>query len=537
MRIIIVGAGFAGMAAAKKLNKTAQKKDIEVVLIDKNSYSTFVPLLPDYTGEMTTKQMIKREIKEFLPENIEFRQEDVISIDFDNKKLESNKNSYDYDFLILASGSVVNYFGLKTDSKIYPLTSYNDAVDILDKFVSYINLTINPVVVISGAGYTGIELASHLKQTAEHHKKQVEIILLEKNNRILAFLSKKQQQYVQKYLDKEGFKLFLETELIGYDGNEAVFSDGAKIKTDLVCWTTGTKSPMTNIEGGFSTLEDGRIVVDEFLRVSGYEDTFIAGDSAAIKQKDNYIRKAVNFAIYSGERAALNIKRLVENKSLKKFYPPDLGWMLPLGQTSVGKIFGIFEVYGKTGMRLHYLMGAFRCFDSNSRWKYILLALTMRDGKMTDRLSILLKVLFKSTEFRQYGYLALRIIFGMGFVYHGMSKLVMGLDSVVSMFAILGIPAAAFFAPLVAFTELTAGMIMLVGLFTRISSIAIMTIMFVALITAHAGVSYADPLKQLTILYFFVGLLYFLGGGGGFSVDRVLYRNLKKQIQRPRLHI
>ena len=153
-----------------------------------------------------------------------------------------------------------------------------------------------------------------------------------------------------------------------------------------------------------------------------------------------------------------------------------------------------------------------------------------------ERISIL-KMILKHSDMEKYAYFLLRITLGASFIYIGLDKILAGMEPTAQMFAGYGVPAANFFAPVVSYTEFFAGMLLVVGLLTRVSSLAIMVIMFFAILFAHISAPYSDPAKQIAFAYFFISALFFLGGGGDYSADEILYKSIKKQLKKGKIHL
>lgn len=232
MDILIIGAGFAGIAAAKELgSKLGRNKKVRIKIFDKNSYTTLIPDLPDYAGERVSIEMLIGKPEKQFPKSVEFINEEVKAINLLNKKIFTARQAYNYDYLVIASGSVTNFYGFNQHiESIHSLTSLEEAKKLHLNFIKYINEKAKPVVLMIGAGYTGIELVSHLHNVAVKHNKEVEFILVEKGKSILPFLTPDLKEYVENYLNKEGFKLFTETSLDRFDGKTATLSNSMVLK-------------------------------------------------------------------------------------------------------------------------------------------------------------------------------------------------------------------------------------------------------------------------------------------------------------------
>lgn len=376
MVIIILGGGFAGLAAARKL--AVLQGNHQVFLFDKNSYSTMLPSLPDAAGCRMPPQFLKEEIARLLPEGIEFKNENVCLVDLENRFIKTEKNQYCFDYLLFAAGSTSNFYGFNQSlERLYTLTTLTEAERIREDFAGYLYRAPHPHLVLSGAGYTALELAGNLSFAAQKSQKTLRITLAERAPDFLPFLSSSQKERIRRYIKRMKFDLKLNDFIEVFDGRNVRLHSGAEFEDVFFCWTAGTKFAIPQIIGKMDLLADGRIVVDECLRAPQYDGVFAAGDSAAMACGGGYLRKAVNFAIYSGARAGDNIVRSIRSKRLKPFRAVDLGWVIPLIDDSVGVVFGKIPVCGRLGLRMHYFMCGYRNFNWTNRRRFFQFSLTL----------------------------------------------------------------------------------------------------------------------------------------------------------------
>ena len=375
MSIAIVGAGFGGLAAAGKISKL---RDQKILLFDKNRYTTMFPALPDVAGDKIEPRFLKGDIARRIPPNVSFVNERVISLDLDESLIHTSENEYHFDYLLIATGSVTNFFGFDQNlNDLYTLTSLEEAERIRREFPSYLEKISSPHVVLSGAGYTALELASHLSVMAASRGVQLKITLVEKAKGILPFLSPKQKKHIIRYLRRKNFEVKTNNTIEHFDGNGVRLESGEEYEDVFLCWTTGTKFSIPEVKGDLDRLRDGRIKVLDTLQAPGYANVFACGDSAAIHSGETYLRKAVNFAIYSGASAGGNLYRLIRKKPLRPFRPIDLGWVIPLHKDSVGLVFGKIPLYGKIGLRMHYMMCGYRNYNLPNRTMFLKMALRL----------------------------------------------------------------------------------------------------------------------------------------------------------------
>ncbi len=199
--------------------------------------------------------------------------------------------------------------------------------------------------------------------------------------------SDRERRRVRDYLAERGVELKLGTTTAGpAEGaakaeQQAVglrLSDGSEIPNALVCWAAGMRAVDVGLEEQLDHARDGRIYTNEFLQAPGYPEVMLAGDSAALTRDGAVVRRAVNFAFYSGRRAGQNLAAYLTDGSMKPFRPVDLGWIIPLGDASIGRLFGTVPVGGRFGSRLHYIMTGFRHFGGGRAGEFYRTAFRLR---------------------------------------------------------------------------------------------------------------------------------------------------------------
>jgi NADH:quinone reductase (non-electrogenic) len=375
-RIIIAGAGFAGISALRHLRRfTGTSPEYEVMVFDKNDYTTMIPSLPDVAAKRIGQDLAKASMGDLLPRRVLFKKEEINKIDLDAQSISAGFEDYGYDYLLLSAGSITNYYGFNQNlSSIFVLDSLAEALRIEEAFGKYLSERESCTLLISGAGFTGIEIACFLKEYAKANSKLIRVILVEKTARVLGNMPAAVGGYVESLISDLGFDVVVNSSVVSFDGTAVTLETGEVYEDVFFIWTSGTKRAIEDISGGFNSLPDGRMFVNEFLQVSGYENVFAAGDCAAIKSGDAYLRKAAAFSVSSGATAGKNIMRSLENRPLRTFRPIDLGWIIPMYPSSIGKLFGI-PVRGRFGLGLHYLTDGYRTHDLKSMMGYFALGL------------------------------------------------------------------------------------------------------------------------------------------------------------------
>lgn len=353
MKIIIIGAGFAGLNCAKKVSSL---KDHEVVLFNKTSYTTMLPSLPDVAGGRVKKQYLTEEVSRLVPSNVKLKIETVNLIDLKARKVVTSQSTYTYDFLVLAQGAQANYFGFNQNlDKMYKLEGIADAEKIHHDLIEKAANGSLKNVVISGSGFTGLELGANLYSALKDYP-EILIQFVEKSDTILTPQEPKFAAYIQKEMEKIGLRFHLKNTIRTFDGTKVTLDNGTEIDNVVLIWTSGLKRAI-EVTGHTKELPNGRLIVNPDLRLPEFDNVFAIGDCAAFSDNEKYLRMAVNYSAMMGSCAGNNIKRLIQNKPLLHFKPFDPGWILPVHHTSVGYAFNI-KIVGRLGIFMHYaIMG------------------------------------------------------------------------------------------------------------------------------------------------------------------------------------
>ena len=352
-RVVIIGAGFAGLSIAKKL----KNKNLQVVLIDKHNYHTFQPLLYQVaTGGLEAGSIaypIRKVIQEY--KDFYFRLTSVKEIDTINNKIISEIGDLQYDYLVLATGSKTNFFGNKEiernsmSMKTIP-QSLNIRSLILENFEQAVlttdqsekNALINFVLV--GAGPTGVELAGALaemkkailqKDYPDLDINKMEINLIQSGDRVLNTMSEKSSIEAQKFLENLGVTVHKNVRVTNYDGKTVTTNSSLTFETATVIWTAGVQG--ANIPGLNATAlveKVDRIRVNQYSQVVGYNTIFAIGDIATmetIKYPQGHPMMAQP-ALQQGDLLGKNIVKLIQNKPMKPFEYNDKGSMATIGR-------------------------------------------------------------------------------------------------------------------------------------------------------------------------------------------------------------
>ncbi len=352
-RVVIVGGGFGGLNLAKKLSNS----DFQVVMFDRQNYHGFWPLLyqvataglePDAIAEPLRKIFGSDDYKDF-----HFRLVKVKGIDPETKTVYTLIGELHYDYLVVATGTKSNYFGNDQIKKYsFPLKQIPDALNLRSQLLQSFeqaSMTKNPEIrqsllniVIVGGGPTGVELAGALAEMRRYVLPtdypgldfgQMNIYLVEGMDRVLSPMSPEASVRTKKYLEEMGIIVKLNTLVESYDGAVATLKNGDHIPTQTLIWAAGVAGALIN---GIpeESLERGRILVNPFNQVKGFDDVFAIGDIALMKSEE-YPKGhpgVAQPAIQQGKLLAKNLNRMVRNEPLEPFNYFDKGSLAIIGR-------------------------------------------------------------------------------------------------------------------------------------------------------------------------------------------------------------
>ncbi|MEL6557595.1 MAG: NAD(P)/FAD-dependent oxidoreductase [Bacteroidota bacterium] len=348
-RIVIIGGGFAGLTLGKKLRKS----DYQVILIDRNNFHTFQPLLYQVATAGLEPDSITYPIRKVFQKypDFYFRMAEVEQIDADQKTVQTNLGNISYDYLVIATGARSNFFG-NDQVKNYsmPMKSIRHALDLrsllLQNFEDALVTKSEEEreklmnVVIVGAGPTGVELAGALAELKTRvlpsdypdlDVSKMKIVLIDGADRVLPAMSEDASRESEKFLTELGVEIKLNLFVNNYDGHIIDTSKG-DIPARTLIWSAGVfGNPIAGI-----TMENksGRYDIDEYFRVKGVEDVYALGDVASIVSEETPAGHPMlaSVAVQQGEFLAKNFRNLLIDKEQVPFKYNDKGSMATIGK-------------------------------------------------------------------------------------------------------------------------------------------------------------------------------------------------------------
>ncbi|MBD3296304.1 MAG: hypothetical protein GF392_02935 [Candidatus Omnitrophica bacterium] len=368
-KILILGGGFAGTSALNRLAKLKRswEKEYEVLLVDRKENSEFLPLLPDLiSGRMSPEAMRTSLPGECGKRGARFIRDNIREIKPDDRRVALEGGTLDYEYLILATGAQNNFFGNQNArDNCYKVYEVDEGISIRKALTARSEKGSFNVVIIGG-GYTGIEAATNVYRLFQELKRDVKIVMVEKAPDILMMTPKWMRKYGRGELNRLNIKVYCGDGLSEVRDGQAVLDSGRTIDNAFCLWSAGVKASEFIEKTPFEK-EKTRVKVAPTLRTGESDRIFCAGDAASFipSGEEKPIRMAVMFAIAQGKTAAENIVRSIEGKTLKRYVPRDLGYLIPFATGKApGVVMGV-KVKGRLGFWMHYFMSVFRSSCAN----------------------------------------------------------------------------------------------------------------------------------------------------------------------------
>jgi len=366
-KILILGAGYSGVLTAKKLEKKLGGS-AEITIIDKNPFHTMLTELHEVAAQRVDEESIKIDLKRvFAGRKVNVVLDTVISVDYENKQVNGQHSTYEYDYMVMASGSKPTYFGVPgAQENAFVLWSYEDAVKLREQIMNMFRQAVAEpdqekrrrllTFYVVGAGFTGAEMAGELAELVpylckkfEIEQSEVSIYCVDTLDRTVPVLPPKLSQKVQRRMEKMGVNVMLNTVIVGV-GPDYIEYKSLKSKAasnsgkreaqrdyaHTIIWTVGVEGSGIVTESGaaLGAADRGRIQTDEYLRSQNDKNVYVVGDNVFFipEGEETPVPQMVENAEASAHTAAHNIIAAITGKGeMEKYAPSFHGVMLCIG--------------------------------------------------------------------------------------------------------------------------------------------------------------------------------------------------------------
>ncbi len=362
--VVVVGAGFGGLNAAK----TLRRAPVDVIMVDRNNYHLFQPLLYQVATAGLSPTDIAYPVRSIFRSqaNFSFRLAEVESIDFASKKITTSTGPISYDYLILAFGGEINYFGLDSVAKNgLSLKDLADADAIRNHILSKLELSTQVqdrdtcqalrTFIVVGGGPTGVESAGALSElirlalTKDFKRitlNDVRIIILEASNRLLPGFPEELAQSALQALQKKNVEVRFGAAVVDYDGVRISLSNEDTIQASTLIWAAGVKAGSLAAGSGEPLGKQSRIKVQPTLQLADHPEVYVIGDAAYLEENGQALPMMAPVAIQQANIAALNILNSERGKPLARFDYKDPGSLATIGRNAAVARIGSLKFHG-----------------------------------------------------------------------------------------------------------------------------------------------------------------------------------------------
>ena len=362
-----MGAGFGGLTCARALKNVP----VDVLLIDRNNYHLFTPLLYQVASALLDPGEIARPVRALIRPyaNVEFRQAEVTGADLDQRTLITDRGPIAYDYLVLATGSQSDYFGNPSLMKhAFGLKDLDEGLALRNRILSQFEASrwvTDPehrrmmlTFAVVGAGPTGVELAGALselirlvlrKDYRDLDLGEVRVLLLEAADSPLGTFVPALRQAARKSLEKKHVELLLGAKVESVTGSSIRLADGREIAAGTIVWTAGVRASDIGQALGVPLGRQARVKVEPTLQLAGHPVVFAIGDLAGATDGGTQLPMLIPVAMQEGRHVAETIAELVRNGGAKAFRYKDPGIMATIGRNSAVAELGAIHLSGFLG--------------------------------------------------------------------------------------------------------------------------------------------------------------------------------------------
>ncbi|MEM8603043.1 MAG: NAD(P)/FAD-dependent oxidoreductase [Cyanobacteria bacterium P01_H01_bin.121] len=335
-RALVIGAGFGGMQAAQSLAHSGA----EVLLIDRQNYNTFVPLLYQVAAAQLAPEAIAYPLRTVVRRapHTRFLRADVQHVDFEQQVVATDRGALTYDYLVIATGSQTQYLGVPGAAEYgFPLRTLDQAIALRNHLLQRLEAAsqeTDPVrrqqlltVVIVGGGPTGVEVAGtlvELKQAVRRdypglNLKELQIVLIQSGANLLKELPDRLGRYTVRKLQRMGVKVSLQTRVNRVSASQVELDDGTIFFTDTVVWAAGLEAALPEASVQLMQVRQRKLQVRSTLQLVDHTNVYAIGDAAYFEQQGKSLSGVAPEALQQGVAVARNIRRQLQGQAPKPF--------------------------------------------------------------------------------------------------------------------------------------------------------------------------------------------------------------------------
>ncbi|MDT2817613.1 NAD(P)/FAD-dependent oxidoreductase [Vagococcus lutrae] len=390
-RIVVVGAGYAGVFGTKHLSKKLKKhEDVEITLIDRHTYQTMMTELHEVAGGRVEPEAIQYDLQRLFSrrKNVKLVTDNVTNIDKDNKVVITEHGEYPFDYLMLGMGGEPNDFGTPgVKEHGFTLWSMEDAIRLRHHIEDTVaKAAVEPdeqvrrsmlTFVVCGSGFTGIEMVGELidmrEPIAKKHKispDEITLKVVEAAPTILNMLDRNDAAIAERFLNKKEVEIIKSSPIVEVGATDITLKDGSKIPTHTLIWTAGVQGNSDAKEFDMETGRANRLVANEYLQAKGYEDKgiYVVGDLVYYEEFENTpTPQIVQAAEGTGQYAATNIVAEINGTEKKAYKGNYQGFMVSIGSKyGVACLFEKIHLSGFLAIIMKHIVNLKYFFDIRS---------------------------------------------------------------------------------------------------------------------------------------------------------------------------
>jgi NADH:ubiquinone reductase (H+-translocating) len=396
-RVVIAGAGFGGLTCARALKHAA----VDVLLVDRNNYHLFTPLLYQVASALLDPGEIARPVRQLIRPlgNVDFRQAAVTGVDFAGRRLLTDHDPIPYDYLVLATGAESDYFGNQGLAehtlglkglgeglavRNHILARFEASQWVGDRAKRQALLTFAVV----GGGPTGVEMAGAIselirlvlrKDYRDLDINEVRVVLIEAAPYVLGAFVPSLREAARRSLKSKGIELMLETKVEAVTDSSIRLAGGREIAAGTVIWTAGVRASGLGSAAGLQLGRQARVRVEPTLQVEGHPVVFVIGDLAGVKDGEAFLPMLIPVAMQAGKHVAACISDMVGDGGAKAFHYRDPGIMATIGRNSAVAQLGRVHLSGFLGWSMWLAVHLVNVISFRSRlvvlvnwaWEYL----------------------------------------------------------------------------------------------------------------------------------------------------------------------